>query len=551
MKTLRILVGLTKEVKSLLVVILLTVVFGVLGFFSAMALPVLGSMILLGFVGYGFPSVVLIAVLVLVGLSRGLFRILEHYTGHYVAFKILAIFRDKIFGKMRDLAPAKLDRIKTGELISLVTSDVEVLEVFYAHTLAPVMIAFVVSFVVVFIQASYVSLYLGLLSIIVYLILGVFVPMVLHLLIRKNSFEYKDSLTTYTNVFTDGVMGMNDLMVYKKIDGYEKRLNHQASIVKDNQKKMSKKLFNNQVIIDLFVKTSIVLYLIISLVLYNMGILGLSELLVGNVLFFSSFGSLIALANLPNNLNQTLVSGERILNLLNEKPVLEDNVDGFEFDYENLELEMVDFAYEENYKVIKNLNFKSDQKQVIGIYGASGNGKSTVLKLLMKFYDRDNGKISFNDFDIRGVNTSSLRDNLGLIMQDTYIFNKTIRDNIDLWGRHDDLAVEEACEKAGIKDFIDSLPEKELTMVGSNNRKLSMGEKQRIGLARIFLKNTKVILLDEPTANLDSFNESVILDALVKQKDNHTIIIVSHKSSTLNICDSVFRMDDGKLVLER
>ncbi len=551
MKTARVLFALTKEIKSLFSVMAITIVSGFLGVVFAMALPILGTIIVLSVLGLASPTTPLMIVLGIAGITRGMFRYVEHYTGHYVAFRILAIFRDRIFRKMRQLAPAKLDRMKTGDLVNLITSDVETLEVFYAHTVSPIAIAFFSSALLIALQSTIIHPWMGIVSLVIYCFVGIVTPMISSARIQRAGFSYRDRLNQYSNQFVEGVMGMRSLIVYKTLDRHVARIHDLGNQVQRDVENMSSRQAKNEFVIDLVVKFGIALFAAVAGVLFMNQILSEGQLILSIIGFGSSFGPLIALANLPSNLNQTVVSGKRILDILHEQPTNKENDLPMDLDLDRFEMKQVCFGYDSDEPVIEMLDLSHTTNEIIGIHGASGLGKSTILKLLMYFYAADKGNIDFNGIHVEAINTSLLRDHLGLIMQQTYIFNKSIRDNIDLWHTHTTEEIKVACERAGIMMFIESLVDGLDTVIGDKGREISFGERQRIGLARVFLKDTKFILLDEPTSNLDSYNESIILNSIVKMSRDCTVIIVSHKQMTLAICDKVYRLEDKHLILEK
>ncbi len=257
---------------------------------------------------------------------------------------------------------------------------------------------------------------------------------------------------------------------------------------------------------------------------------------------------MIALSNLSNNLLQTLASGERVLSLLDETPDLEDVVDSTDLsNVENITVENLSFAYEEE-QILSNLNVTINKGEIIGIHGRSGSGKSTLLKLIMRFYDPQSGTISINQTALPQINTTSLREHIAYITQQTYIFNETIYENILMANRSASKEqVIEAAKQASLHEFIMSLPEGYDTKVTELGNNLSDGEKQRIGIARAFLHNAPIILLDEPTSNLDSLNEAIILQSLLKVKTDKLIVLVSHRASTMAICDKVIKIENGRM----
>lgn len=291
-----------------------------------------------------------------------------------------------------------------------------------------------------------------------------------------------------------------------------------------------------------------ILMLAVGLWLYANAQISFAGLLVAVILLMSSYGPVIALSNLSNNMLQTLASGERVLGLLAEEPALKEVVNGKKVEnIQQLEVENLHFSYGSE-AILTQINLRLNKGQILGIHGRSGSGKSTLLKLIMRFYDPQSGEIRLNQTALSELDTANLRDNMAYITQQTYIFNESIYENIVLANRQaTKQQVIEAAKNAGIHDFIMSLPagyDTKITEMGNN---LSDGEKQRIGIARAFLHNAPIILLDEPTSNLDSLNEAIILQSLLKVKAEKLIILVSHRASTMAICDQVIQIENGRL----
>ena len=291
--------------------------------------------------------------------------------------------------------------------------------------------------------------------------------------------------------------------------------------------------------------------LMVGMVLVAQGSLSIGRMIIGVVAVFGSFGPVIAISALPGNLTQTFAAGDRVLNLLNEKPEVLPVEKGTRIEFERLDVEHLSFSYEDGTDVLTDVSMHVKQGEIVGIVGPSGCGKSTLLKLLMRFWQKQAGGIYYNGVDIDQVATESLLHNVTMVSQTTYLFDETIEDNLRIAKQDATMhEIEEACKKASVHDFIMSLPQGYQTRVGALGDALSAGERQRIGLARAFLRGSKLILLDEPTSNVDSINEGIILKALQAQKAQHAIILVSHRESTMASADRIYRMDGGRLTAQ-
>lgn len=536
-------------VKPLAHIMLFTITMGTLGFLSAifiMALGAMGLANLLGFSGHLTLTQILTALIVL-AVARGILRYLEQMSGHYIAFKLLALLRDKVFSALRRLAFVKLQDKQAGQLVSLVTNDIELLEVFYAHTIAPIMIAFLTSAILLGVFA-HLSSWFALVALIAYLCIGVLLPIITTKLAREDGRQYRELVGEMNDFFLDSLRGMKEIQLFGYAQQRLEAIQQRSQMIDGAFRKIKAQEGKVRVYTEIAVSVFNIIMLFTGLVLFGLEKLDFAALLVGVILLMSSYGPVIALSNLSSNLLQTLASGERVLSLLAEQPALKevksavDLVDVFEIDVENLNFSYGDEA------ILSDIHFNLRKGQILGIHGKSGSGKSTLLKLLMRFYDPAQGQIRLNGTPLADINTASLRDNMAYITQQTYIFNATIEENIRLARRNATQAeIIEAAKQASIHDFIMSLPagyQTKMTELGGN---LSDGEKQRIGIARAFLHNAPIILLDEPTSNLDSLNEAMILQSLLNVKSDKLIILVSHRQSTMAICDQVLKIEQGRM----
>ncbi|HHF3882588.1 TPA: thiol reductant ABC exporter subunit CydC [Haemophilus influenzae] len=540
---------LLKLVTPLAHIMAFTITMGTLGFLAAIFIMVLGAMglvNLLNFDTYLSFSGILTALIVL-AVARGALRYLEQMSGHYIAFKLLALLRDKVFSSLRRLAFVKLQDKQAGQLVSLVTNDIELLEVFYAHTIAPIMIAFFTSAILLLVFAQ-LSSWFVLVALAAYLTVGVILPIITTKLAREDGRRYRELVGEMNDFFLDSVRGMKEIQLFgyaqqrlAEIQQRSQKIDTAFERIKDQEAKV-------RVYTEVAVSVFNIIMLFTGLILFSLDKIDFAAFLVGVILLMSSYGPVIALSNLSSNLLQTLASGERVLSLLAEEPELKDVESAVDLkDVSCIDVENVNFAYGEE-QILSDVSLSVKKGEILGIHGRSGSGKSTLLKLLMRFYDPKSGSIKINGETLPNINTRSLRDNMAYITQQTYIFNETIEENIRLARRDATLEeIMEAAKKASIHDFILSLPQGYQTKMTELGGNLSDGEKQRIGIARAFLHNAPIILLDEPTSNLDSLNEAMILKSLLDVKAEKLIILVSHRQSTMAICDQVIGIENGRI----
>ncbi|PID82525.1 MAG: ABC transporter ATP-binding protein [Clostridiales bacterium] len=541
-KPMNVMFNLIKLVGPLVPVMSIAVITGVIGFLCAIFIPVLGAYVISG-LSYSFTTFVYL--ILAMGLLRGVFHYIEQLCNHYIAFKILALIRDKVFMKLRELSPAKLEGRKKGELISLITGDIELLEIFYAHTISPVLIAsLTVIIMVVFI--SHYNIILGLLSLIAY----VFVGVVLTFVSGKRNGTLGDDLreeASYMNsFFLESLRGIREVLQFN----YGQKRLDKLSELTDNVNNMKKKValntgFNSG-LNGVSILLSSTIFFGVSVYLYKNGQVSLEGVIVPTVAMFSSFGPVIALSRLGVSLSSTIASGKRVLDLLDEEPITEDIYDKESVQFEGVKLDDVSFSYDDE-MILDSIELEIEKGKIFGISGKSGSGKSTLLKLLMRFWDVNDGKIAISDRDIRDINTSDLRNIEGYMTQNTYLFNDTILNNVKiakLDASNDEVI--ESCKKASIHDFIMTLPKGYETNVGELGESLSGGQMQRISLARAFLHSGDIILLDEPTSNIDSLNEASILKSIYENRGS-TVVLVSHRISTMKICDHIFKLESGRM----
>ncbi|MBD8985883.1 MAG: ABC transporter ATP-binding protein [Clostridiales bacterium] len=537
---------------SLSYIMVLAVINGSVGFVCAMGVTVFGAVGVAKALGeaialsYGW----IIGLTIGCGVLRGLLRYFEQYSNHYIAFRLLAVLRDKIFGALRVLCPAKLENKQKGSIIAMITSDIETLEVFYAHTISPICIAVLVSAAVFLFVGFVSSWYLALVALVGFLTIGIAVPLISSGRLKESGVKYRAEFASFSAYFLDSIKGIKDIVLNNAGEEREEEVNKRSDGLLAETKKMKHNITRAGSAIELTVSVFVLITLAVGILLVKKDMLPLGRMIIGMVTVFSSFGPVIAVGSLPGNLTQTFASGDRVLNLLAEKPAVEAVTNGKDFDYENLDVKDLSFSYDGQTEVLKDIKMHAQKGEIIGIVGESGCGKSTFLKLLLRFWERSGGEINYDNTDIDKINTDSLLKNVTMVSQSTYFFEETIEDNLRI-AKPDATQeeIENACKMASVHDFIMTLPDGYKTQVGALGDNLSAGEKQRIGLARAFLRGSELILLDEPTSNVDSINEGIILKALKEQKNKKSIILVSHRESTMAIADRIYQVAGGVMTV--
>lgn len=534
-------------------IMLLAVINGTLGFLCAMGVTVFASLGVAKYLGeainisYGW----IIGLTIGCGLLRGCLRYIEQYSNHYIAFKLLAKLRDKIFKALRVLAPAKLESKEKGGIVAMITSDIETLEVFYAHTISPICIALLTSIIVLIYVGINSSIYFSIIAFVFYIIIGIIVPLISSKLLKDSGVRYRKEFASFNSYYLDSIKGVKDIVLNNANDLRKKEVNERSDLLLKETKILKHKSGISASFTEAFVSIAIASTLLLGIILVKNNTITVGRMIIGIVAIFGSFGPVIALAKLPSDLTQTFASGDRVLNLLEEKPVVSKIKNKNDFNYEELNVKNLKFGYDSNKLILDDISMYAKKGEIIGIVGESGCGKSTLMKLLLRFWRKDSGNILYNDIDIEDINTDSLLKNVTMVSQSTYLFDDTIKENLKI-ARLDatDEEIIEACKKASIHEFISKLPLGYDTRVGNLGDNLSAGEKQRIGLARAFLRDSELILLDEPTSNVDSINEGIILKSLVMQKRKKSIILVSHRESTMAIADRVYKIENGHISLK-
>lgn len=537
------------ELKPLIPVMCVTILFGVIGFLSAISINTLGALaigtVLDKSIKISFTTIIIL--MATFAVLRGPLRYIEQLSGHYVAFKILAILRDKIFTALRKLAPAKLESKEKGNLVALITSDIELLEVFYAHTIAPISIAVITNTIVTIVLWS-INPYFGILGAIFFIIVGFFIPYFTSKIGKNAGVQYRNAFAKSNSYLLDALRGIKEILIYKNGKIVGEKIHNASESLNEKQSKIKLHEAIIRTLTDFIIMISIVIFLIVGTSLVISNKISIAMMIVAVVLISSSFGPVVALSNLSNNLIQTFASAERVFALLDEEPEVNEIPGNIQLDSFNIKYDNVSFAYENREEILKNININIKEKEKIAIVGDSGTGKSTFVKLLMRFWDTKKGHIYLGNENLKSLPTKTLRKNESLMSQETYLFNKTIEDNIKIGNLNATREeVIKAAKKASIDEFIQNLPNGYETKVGELGNNLSSGEKQRIGLARAFLSNGDILILDEPTSNLDTLNEGQILKSINENSEEKTIILITHRKSTTSICDKVLKLENKQL----
>ena len=550
-------------VKPLLHIMLAAIILGTLGYLCAIFLTILAGQVIVHGLLTGVAGMIvpvdnmwlvftpvktIITVMIVIAVLRGILHYVEQYCNHFIAFKLLAIIRHKVFAALRKLCPAKLEGRDKGNLISIITTDIELLEVFYAHTISPIAIATLTSIIMVIFIGRYHWL-AGVLALAAYLIVGVAIPMWNGKRGSQKGMEFRTNFGELNSFVLDSLRGLDETIQYGQGEKRKEQMSERSKNLAGMQESLSKMEGSQRSFTNMVILLASFGMLALTIWLYDKGAMGFEGILTCTIAMMGSFGPVVALSSLSNNLNQTLASGERVLSLLEETPLVEEIPGDVETEHEftGAEAENVTFAYGEEV-ILDNYSLKLQPGKITGIHGASGSGKSTLLKLLMRFWDVQDGSVSVDGTDVRKIPTKHLRDMESYVTQETHLFHDSIANNIAIAkpgaSREE---IMEAAKKASIHDFIMTLPKGYDTEVGELGDTLSGGEKQRIGIARAFLHECPLILLDEPTSNLDSLNEGIILKSLKESAKKKTVVLVSHRVSTMNVADVVYEMENGRI----
>ena len=584
-------------VKPLLHIMLAAIILGTLGYLCAIFLTILAGQVIVHGLLTGVAGMIvpvdnmclvftpvktITTVMIVIAVLRGILHYVEQYCNHFIAFKLLAIIRHKVFAALRKLCPAKLEGRDKGNLISIITTDIELLEVFYAHTISPIAIATLTSIIMVIFIGRYHWL-AGVLALAAYLIVGVAIPMWNGKRGSQKGMEFRTNFGELNSFVLDSLRGLDETIQYGQGEKRKEQMSERSKNLAGMQEDLSKMEGSQRSFTNMVILLASFGMLALTIWLYDKGAMGFEGILTCTIAMMGSFGPVVALSSLSNNLNQTLASGERVLSLLEETPLVEEipgdvetsGAESMEHEFTGAEAKNVTFAYKveglegdrqgeparagrcpgaesglghEEETILDNYSLKLQPGKITGIHGASGSGKSTLLKLLMRFWDVQDGSISVDGTDVRKIPTKHLRNMESYVTQETHLFHDSIANNIAIAkpgaSREE---IMEAAKKASIHDFIMTLPKGYDTEVGELGDTLSGGEKQRIGIARAFLHECPLILLDEPTSNLDSLNEGIILKSLKESAKKKTVVLVSHRVSTMNVADVVYEMKNGRI----
>lgn len=539
------LIGLVKPLAGFMV---LAITMGLIGHLCAAFITIFGGYAVADLLGMDVPfslTVLFVSVCVF-ALVRGVLRYAEQACNHFIAFKLLALIRDKVFRALRRLCPAKLEGKDKGDLIAVITSDIELLEVFYAHTISPIAIAFLFSALLsLFIGSFHVTL--GAIALAAYITVGIIIPVAISRLSGDDGMRFRTRSGNLSGFVLDSLRGLSETLQYGQGEKRLKEMNQQTEALSADEKRMKRTAGRNQAITNTVILLFDLAMLLTAALLYQKGQVEFKGVLIPTIALMSSFGPCVALANLGSTLQNTFAAGNRVLDILDETPAVEDIRGRKEIDFTGAQTEHVTFAYG-NETILEDVSVQIPQGSVIGIVGRSGSGKSTLLKLLMRFWNVQKGSVKISGTEVGEINTANLREMESFVTQETHLFHDSIRNNLRI-AKLDatDVEIQAACQKASVHDFIMSLPKGYDTPVGELGDTLSGGERQRLGLARAFLHNAPCMLLDEPTSNLDSLNEAVILKSLNEERENKTVVLVSHRQSTMRIADKVYSVEHGRM----
>ena len=539
------LIGLVKPLTGFM---LLAILMGLIGHLCAAFITIFGGYAVLEALHFDTPFTLtaLFVCVVVFAVVRGFLRYAEQACNHFIAFKLLALLRDKVFRALRRLCPAKLEGRDKGDLISVITSDIELLEVFYAHTISPAAIAFLFTVAMCLFIGSFHWL-LGLIALAAYLVVGIVIPLATSKFSGDDGIRFRTKSGELSGFVLDSLRGLSEILQYGQGKKRLAAMNEKTDDLAKDEERMKRTSGRNSAVTNTVVLAFDLVMLFVSALLYLNGAVGFEGVLIPTIALFSSFGPVIALAALGSTLQNTFAAGNRVLDILDETPVVEEVTGRPEIAFEGAAAEQVTFSYGKE-TILSDVSVKIPKHSVVGIVGRSGSGKSTLLKLLMRFWDVQKGSVELSGTKVADINTKNLREMESFVTQETHLFHDSIKNNLRIAKLHaTDEEIEAACKKASVHDFIMTLPKGYDTPVGELGDTLSGGERQRLGLARAFLHDAPFLLLDEPTSNLDSLNEAVILKSLHEEREGKTVVLVSHRQSTMRIADTVYSVEHGRM----
>lgn len=565
MSTFQVIKRLLGEAKPLAGLMVAASTAGTIGHLAATFLPMFGIIAGFALAGnpvWGMSAAGAITAMIVCAVLRGLTRYVEQYLNHNVAFHLLALFRSKAFAALRRLAPAKLAGKGKGDLIAMLTTDVELLEIFFAHTISPVAIA-VTTTIVYAIVAATLSPWMALALIVSHLIIGIIVPRFFATGVRNLGPAIRGAAGELDNVMLDDMRGLDEIIRFGRGEDRAQAIEDRTRALWRDHAKLSRVNGRFAGVGGLLVALLTSAAAGIAINLAGVNLYDIPALVAAFVLLASSFGPTLALAALPANLTQTFASARRLFGLMDEAPAVVETGTA-NSDYEGMRLDRVTFAYpgEESEAILADFSLDVPQHGILGIQGPSGRGKSTMLKLLMRYWDPQRGQVTLSGTPLPQIDVHARRRIQAMMSQETHLFDGTIRENLFIALPESeirnggaagvlDARLREALAKASVLDLIDSLPDGLDTQVGELGDRLSEGERQRIGLARVFLRNADLVLFDEPTSRLDALNEAIILRSiheLSKSEQNAdkgqdvAVVLVSHRESAMRVADAVLNL---------
>lgn len=565
MSTFQVIKRLLGEAKPLAGLMVAASTAGTIGHLAATFLPVFGIIAGFALAGnpvWGMSAADAITAMIVCAVLRGLTRYVEQYLNHNVAFHLLALFRSKAFAALRRLAPAKLAGKGKGDLIAMLTTDVELLEIFFAHTISPVAIA-VTTTIVYAIVAATLSPWMALALIVSHLIIGIIVPRFFATGVRNLGPAIRGAAGELDNVMLDDMRGLDEIIRFGRGEDRAQAIEDRTRALWRDHAKLSRVNGRFAGVGGLLVALLTSAAAGIAINLAGVNLYDIPALVAAFALLASSFGPTLALAALPANLTQTFASARRLFGLMDEAPAVVETGTA-NSDYEGMRLDRVTFAYpgEGSEAILADFSLDVPQHGILGIQGPSGRGKSTMLKLLMRYWDPQRGQVTLSGTPLPQIDVHARRRIQAMMSQETHLFDGTIRENLLIALPESeirnggaagvlDARLREALAKASVLDLIDSLPDGLDTQVGELGDRLSEGERQRIGLARVFLRNADLVLFDEPTSRLDALNEAIILRSiheLSKSEQNAdkgqdvAVVLVSHRESAMRVADAVLNL---------
>ncbi|WP_050616130.1 amino acid ABC transporter ATP-binding/permease protein [Bacillus testis] len=527
----------------------LTVLLGTLGYLSITGISVVGGMAVIqgAEAGHYGSMRFLLEIIIVSGIARAVFRLSEQYCTHYIAFRLLAIIRDRIFTVIRSLGPQQLKDFRKGEFMNIVTKDVEMLEVFYAHTVAPVCIGLLTT--VVYVSAfSFLHPLYGAAALASYVFISYLVPMAVYRYGREAAETYRSRYGQVSDFLMDSLKGIKELVVFGQKKKTIERIEQFSAQLNDTSKRLKEHEGLLKALTDCTLYVAVFSNIAISLLLVNRQSISAAEALLSILLLFSSFGPSLALSHLSASLVHTFASAKRVLTLMDleiaEKPEGSEPIGAID----TIECAGLSFGYRGKELLYEDIHMKWERGRIIGIKGKNGTGKSTLISLMLREMPALSGEILFNGRPASVYSAESLREQFSTVDASTFVFSDTLRRNLTMFKQHyTDQEIMAACSKAGLTSFVESMPEGLDSYVQEYAANISSGQLQRIAMARLFLRNTPVYILDEPTSNLDSLNERYILQKIKENSNGKIVVIISHNDAVLKMADRVYQIQNRRV----